>query len=91
MSDTIYYYRTGEIWDALYEHQHYPGGIENLFNYITKLYGVKPVYTLTYDQEGKSNYNLTGYEVIDEDKHNLFLLKYSTPNYENRKCSIPYQ
>lgn len=78
MSDTtIYYYSTSKIWAALYEHQHRPGSVDDLFNYMTKLYGVKPVYTLTYDQEGKPTYNLSGYEVVDTDKHNLFLLKYS--------------
>lgn len=91
MSDAIYYYGTHEIWDALNEHQHHPGGIDALFDHITKLYGVKAVYTLTYDQESKPTYNLTGYEVVDKDKHSLFLLKYSHPNYENRKCSFPYQ
>ena len=69
--------QTSKIWAAIDEHKHHPGGIDELFNHMTKLYGVKPVYTLTYDQEDKPTYNLTGYEVVNHDKHNLFLLKYS--------------
>jgi hypothetical protein len=65
--------QTSKIWAALYEHQHHPGGIDALFDYVTKIYGIMPVYTITNDQ---TTYNLTGYRVIDETKHNLFLLKY---------------
>ena len=77
MSDIPYnILQTGKIWAALNEHQHHPGSVDDLFDYMTKLYGVKPIYTLTYDQESKPCYNLSGYEVVDLSKHGLFLLKY---------------
>ena len=78
MSDIPYnILQTGKIWAALNEHQHHPGGISDLFDYVNKMYGINPIFTITYDDEGKATYNLTGYEVVDHGKHGLFLLKYS--------------
>lgn len=70
------YYNTSTIWAAIKEHQHHPGNSDELFEHITKLYGIKADYNISTDSEGKMCYNLTGYTVVDERKHNMFLLKY---------------
>ena len=64
------------IWDALNEHKDRPGSISDLFDYLADVYGARPVATITYDENGRETHNLVGYEVVDERKHNLFVIKY---------------
>lgn len=70
-------YGTSEIWAAIDEHQDIPGDAIDLFDHIAELYGVMPVYTLTYDQEDKPTYEVKGYDIVNEHKYNLFLIKYN--------------
>ena len=76
MSYRDYFQETSMIWAALNEHQDHPGSISDLYDHVADVYGVRPVDTITYDQDGRETHNLMGYEVVDARKHNLFVIKY---------------